>query len=61
VLSRTPGSIACPAPTVGADFRAVLALAGYASEDVDELVRSGAVAAPGPESTGRSYAPDATA
>ena len=61
VLSRTPGSIACPAPTAGADFRAVLALAGYAPEDVDELVGSGAVAAPGPESTGRSSAPDATA
>ena len=44
VLSRTPGSIACPSPVARADFRAVLALAGYTSDDVDELIRSGVVA-----------------
>jgi crotonobetainyl-CoA:carnitine CoA-transferase CaiB-like acyl-CoA transferase len=49
---RTPGIASlsedqlCPAPDIGADSRAVLADAGFESEAIDDLIRTGAVRVP---------------
>jgi len=50
-LSATPGEATRPAPALGEHTREVLAAAGYAETEIDELFAQGAAA--GPDAGGR--------
>jgi crotonobetainyl-CoA:carnitine CoA-transferase CaiB-like acyl-CoA transferase len=49
-MSRTPAAEASAAPAIGADTRDVLAAAGFAPKEIDELFEAGVAA--GPEAGG---------
>lgn len=46
-MSRTPAGEASAAPAIGADTREVLASAGLAPKEIDELFEAGVAAGPG--------------
>lgn len=46
-LSETPADTSGPAPAIGADTEAVLTGAGFSTDEVNELIESGAAAGPG--------------
>jgi crotonobetainyl-CoA:carnitine CoA-transferase CaiB-like acyl-CoA transferase len=45
-MSRTPGAVDTPAPALGEHTREVLGEVGFADEEIDAMIESGAVAGP---------------
>ncbi|GAA4217084.1 crotonobetainyl-CoA:carnitine CoA-transferase CaiB-like acyl-CoA transferase [Sagittula marina] len=50
-MSATPGTLRCPAPSLGEHGRSILAEAGYEAEEIDDMVAAGLIAVPDEEVT----------